>query len=114
MAIRLFKQLTASKISPRITPTSSESAMLREFVQIGARWAHYSLQAYKSLVRPILEYSSSFWDHYVNNQIQAIEKVQRRAVRFASNFKEREPGCMTAHMKRLEIPTLQDRRNKFV
>ena len=70
------------------------------------------VQAFKSLVRPILEYSSSVWYPYVNNQIQAIEKVQRRAVRFASNFKEREPGCMSAQMKRLDIPTLQDRRKQ--
>ena len=70
------------------------------------------VQAYKSLVRPILEYSSSVWDPYVNNQIQAIGKVQRRAVRFASNFKELEPGCMSAQMKRLDIPTLQDRRKQ--
>ena len=56
-----------------------------------------------------MEYSSLVWDPYVNNQIQAIEKVQRRAVRFASILKEREPGCMGAQMKRLDIPTLQDR-----
>ena len=69
-------------------------------------------QAYKTLFRPILEYSSFVWDPYVNNQIQAIEKVQRRVVRFASNFKEREPGCMSAQMKRLDIPTLQDKRKQ--
>ncbi len=37
------------------------------------------IQAYKTLSRPILEYSSSVWDPYVKNQIQAIEKAKRRA-----------------------------------
>ena len=41
---------------------------------------------------------------YSNAKFQSVAG-QRRAVRFASNFKEREPGCMTAQMKRLDIPT---------
>src|SRR5207245_10630577 len=41
--------------------------------------------AYKAIVRPLLEYSSSVWDPYQVGQINAIEMVQRKAARFCLN-----------------------------
>jgi len=41
--------------------------------------------AYFSLVRPILEYSSSVWDPYTQVKIDQIEMVQRRAARYVTN-----------------------------
>src|SRR5271170_1986824 len=38
--------------------------------------------AYKAVVRPLLEYSSSVWDPHQTGQIKAVEMVQRRAARF--------------------------------
>jgi ribonucleases P/MRP protein subunit RPP40 len=40
------------------------------------------LKAYKSLVRPHLEYGCCAWDPYQANAVDFIEKVQRRAVRY--------------------------------
>ena len=38
--------------------------------------------AYKGMVRPILEYGSSVWDHYTDKPQDELEKVQNRAARF--------------------------------
>ena len=65
--------------------------------------------AYKTLVRPILEYCSSVWDPYQVGLIEEIEKVQRRAARFiVGTFSRRE--SVTEMLKKLQWQTLQERR----
>ena len=39
-------------------------------------------QSYQTMVRPILEYASTSWDPYTVTNIQQLDAVQRRAVRF--------------------------------
>ena len=39
-------------------------------------------QAYFSLVRPLLEYTSTVWEPYIQSNIKKLEMVQRRATRY--------------------------------
>jgi len=66
--------------------------------------------AYNSLVRPVLEYSSSAWDPYNLKDINKLEGVQRKAARFVTNNYDKSPGTVTNILKDLHWESLQSRR----
>jgi hypothetical protein len=43
--------------------------------------------AYTSLVRPILEYGATCWDPYRDCQINAVDRVQNKAAKFAHHLR---------------------------
>ena len=67
--------------------------------------------AYYSMVRPILEYSSSVWNPYTKDHIPKIEMVQRRAARCVTN-RYRNTSSVTSVLGYLEWETLESRRAK--
>ena len=67
-------------------------------------------QAYISLIRPTLEYTSTCWDPYNKTQITALESVLRKAARFIAND-HRKTTSVTALLEKFELPTLQQRRS---
>ena len=69
------------------------------------------LIAYKTLCRPLLEYASASWDPYLVKDIDALEMVQRRAVRFISELK----GIVSIsdETDKLDLDTLECRRKDF-
>ena len=72
------------------------------------------LQAYISLVRSTLEYGAVIWDPFTQNEIDKIERLQRKAARFITNdYHSREPGSMTNMLKNLDLPILQQRRKEL-
>ena len=66
-------------------------------------------QCYKTVVCPILEYSSPIWDPHPQDQIRQLEMVQRRAARrICNNYDQR--ASASALVKELDLQTLQERR----
>ena len=66
--------------------------------------------AYKTLVRPILEYGSTVWDPHCNGLNDKLENVQKRAARFVTRNYSYETGSMTGILEELKWETLQKRR----
>jgi hypothetical protein len=67
--------------------------------------------AYKTLVRPILEYAAVVWDPHTETNCSKLEAVQRRAARFVCND-YRRTSSVTAMLERLSWKTLQQRRKE--
>ena len=67
--------------------------------------------AYKGLVRPNVEYTSTVWDPYTKQNKDRVEMVQRRAARYVLNCYERT-ASVTEMLKQLDWDTLELRRKK--
>jgi hypothetical protein len=66
---------------------------------------------YTTMVRPTLEYASTVWDPHLQKDVQLLEKVQRRAARYAcNNYRDRSPGAVTQLLQQLQWDSLEQRR----
>ena len=67
--------------------------------------------AYNAMVQPTLDYASTAWDPHTKEDINTLDKVQRRGARFVcNNYTDRTPGCVTAMLNSLEWIPLSTRR----
>ncbi len=67
------------------------------------------LSLYKTLVRPLLEFSTASWSpHYVKDRVQ-LERIQRRFTRMIPELKEM---TYEKRLAQLDLWTLEERRNR--
>ena len=69
------------------------------------------MQSYQTLVRPILEYTSSAWDPYTHQNINKLEALQRIAARFVTGD-YRTTSSVSDMNSNLGWETLQQRRTQ--
>ena len=65
--------------------------------------------AYKSILRPKMEYAAPILDPYTKDNIQLLEAVQRRATRFVCNKYSRHES-VTSMLQDLDWPLMEQRR----
>ena len=65
--------------------------------------------AYKTLVRPIMEYAATVWDPLTQANIDSMEAILRRAARFVLR-RYRNTSSVSNMIDELRWPSLQDRR----
>jgi len=63
--------------------------------------------AYMSLVRPILEYGAACWDPYREGQISALDRVQKKAAKFAHHKNSPNWETLASRIKLSHICPLQ-------
>ena len=67
--------------------------------------------AYLSLVRSTIEYGAIVWEPFLQQDIDRLDRVQRKGVRFITgDHKTRSPGCITQMLKEQGLQSLQERR----
>ena len=72
---------------------------------------HTKEVAYKTLLRPQLEYAAPIWHSYHETQIAQVEKVQRTAARWACR-RWTNTSCVGDMLDELEWPSLEARREQ--
>ena len=95
------------QIEETVKKANQTLGFLRRNLKVGSK--RTKNLAYKALVRPLLEYAAPVWDPHQQNEIDELEKVQRRAARFVCN-RHRNTSSVGDMLAQLEWPTLQERR----
>ncbi len=104
------------KWTPHIDNIVAKGKRLLGFLRRNLRRCPQDLKAkaYTTLVRPVLEYSSSIWDPHDTTNINKLEKVQRLAARFVLNKPHKHTSenqeSVTAMVTNLGWPSLEKRR----
>ena len=96
-------------IDETVKKANSMLGFLRRNLRISNE--HTRTSAYRSMVRPLLEYCSTVWSSYTQEDIKKIEMVQRRAARYVTN-RYHNTSSVTSMLEHLEWETLEERRTK--
>ena len=96
-----------------ISDISSKATKTLGFLRRNLAFAPRSTKevAYKTLVRPKLEYAAPIWSPYCKTQIQQVEKVQRTAARWTCR-RWRNTSSVGEMLDELQWPTLEAQRDQ--
>ena len=108
LGVLLHKSLSWSS---HITKTAAKASQVFNFLRRNLYNCSSSVKAsaYLTIVRPIMEYASSVWDPHQQCDIQAVEKIQRRAARWVMSDYSRH-SSVSSMLEFLNWPTLESRR----
>jgi hypothetical protein len=98
---------------PHVTNVCNKANRTLGFLRRNVKTSNKRLKehAYKALVRPLLEYASPVWDPHYAEDIEALEKVQKRAARWVSN-RHRRTSHISEILDSLNWTPLEERRRK--
>ena len=61
-----------------------------------------------------MEYGAAIWDPHLKTDIDRLEKIPNRAIRFIQrDYHSRDHGCIDRMRNHLELQTLQERRREI-
>jgi hypothetical protein len=101
------------KWGPHIERTTTKAFRVLYFLMrsLGKSCSKTKEFAYKTFVRPILEYGAAVWDPHLKGEIKQLAKVQRLGARFVfGNFKRK--ASVTDMQKNLGWRSLESRRRE--
>ena len=106
LGILLQKDLKVSNQCTKVVRTANRvlGMIYRTFT---SRTQDIVLKLYKSLVRPHLEYAIQAWRPHLQRDMNAIEKIQRRATRMIVSLRDLP---YEVRLSRLKLTTLETRR----
>ena len=108
LGVTTGSDLSWSKHADNITKkTHSTMGFLKRNIRSAPQAAKET--AYKTFVRPIVEYAATTWAPFTDTETRKIEMVRRRAARFVSNDYRRTSG-VTEMISTLGWDTLYKRR----
>jgi hypothetical protein len=59
-----------------------------------------------------MEYGATIWNPYLKGDIDKLERIQNRGIRFIKkDYRSREPGSITTMKRQLELETLEERQH---
>ena len=104
-------------VMPDLSPEKHIATVVRSayalLANIRVAFKYLDKEAFKNIyltyVRPKLEYAAPLWNPYLKKHVRKLERVQRHATKMVPELRELS---YRERLERLEIPSLQSRRER--
>ena len=99
------------KWSPHVNSVANKASLTLGFLRRNLRRCPTKLKetAYISLVRSTMEYAAAVWDPHLSKDVQALDRVQRRAARFICG-EYQSTSSVTTMLAQIGLTNLERRR----